>query len=261
MFKINKVSKLNKDIQLEEVYFSTTDSVTLYGWFLKHKNARGTFLYLGGDGFYLWNRLTPDVINTLTSMELNLMLIDYRGYGRSEGTPTIQGIYKDGYSAYHYLCSRQDIDSTRIIVYGHSLGTFVATRVGNTCPVAGVVLEGAISNTSEMRDIALKNNAPWYLRWLVTINADSAVLSLDNIGQVKYLKCPVLVVTGENDNITPPEMGKRIYTAAPGLKKFLEIIPKGEHKDLYFNNIDGRRVAYLKILSKYINSVLGEQKR
>jgi uncharacterized protein len=258
LFKINKVSRLNKDIHLEEVYFSSTDSVNLYGWFIKHNNARGTILYFGGDGFYLWNRLTPDVVNVLTSLKMNLMLIDYRGYGRSEGSPTIQGIYNDGISTYKYLCSRGDVDSTQIIVYGHSLGTFVATSLGNTYPVAGAVLEGVISNTSEMRDVALKNNAPWYLRWLVNIDADSAVMSLDNIKQVNHLNCPLLVVTGEKDNIAPPEMGKKVFEAAHSSNKRLEIIPNGEHKDLYFSNEDGRRDFYIKALSKYLNDVLGE---
>jgi fermentation-respiration switch protein FrsA (DUF1100 family) len=259
LFKINKISRLNNDVHLEEIYFTTTDSVNIYGWFIKHKNARGTLLYFGGDGFFLWNSLTPDVINMLTSFKMNLMLIDYRGYGRSEGNPTIQGIYNDGNSTYKYLCSRGDVDSTRIIVYGHSLGTIVAIRLGNTSPVAGVVLEGVISNTKEMRDVALKYNAPWYLRWLVTIDADSVVMSLDNIKQVNNLNCPLLVVTGEKDNIAPPEMGKKVFEAAYSSIKRFEIIPNGEHKDLYFSNKGGRRDFYIKVLSKYLDDILGEQ--
>jgi uncharacterized protein len=259
LFKINKVSKLNNNVSLEEVYFTTSDSVKLCGWFIKHKDSRGTLLYFGGDGFYLWNRLTPDVINVLTSLKMNLMLIDYRGYGRSEGEPSVKGIYEDGSATYKYLCSRKDIDSTRIILYGHSLGTFVAVHLANNSHTAGVVLEGVISSTTEMKDVALENNAPWYLRWLVNIDADSIVTGLDNLKQMPYIRQPLLVITGEKDNIAPPQMAQRVYQAAASSVKRFEIVPNGEHKDLYFSNKDGRRDYYNKALSNYLDSVLGTQ--
>jgi fermentation-respiration switch protein FrsA (DUF1100 family) len=259
LFSVSKVSKLSKDVQLEEINFTTSDSVNLYGWFSKTNNARGTFLYFGGNGFYVWNRLTPDIINVLTGLKMNLMLIDYRGFGKSGGTPSISGIYEDGYATYRYLCSRTDIDSTRIIVYGHSLGTFVATQVAKAYPVAGVILEGAISNAPDMRDAALQKNAPWYIRWLVNIDADSAVMRLDNTKQVKDMNCPLLVITGEKDDVAPPWQGKKIFETAPGPVKKFEIIPKGEHKDLYISNNDGRRDYYIRVLSKYLDDILGKE--
>jgi fermentation-respiration switch protein FrsA (DUF1100 family) len=260
LFNVNKVSRLNSDIKTEEVYFNTTDSVELYGWFVRCNNARGTFLYFGGDGYYIWNRFTPDIINALTSLKMNLMLIDYRGYGRSSGSPSIGGLYNDGYSAYIYLLSRGDIDTACIVVYGHSFGAFVATRVANAFPVSGIVLEGAISNAPDMRDAALENNAPWYIRWLVNIDADSAVLSLDNINEVNRMNCPMLILTGEKDNIAPPAMGKKIFeTASSPVKSFI-VIPDGEHKNLYFTNEGGRRDNYIKALSKFLDNVFSTQK-
>ncbi len=259
LFYNNKVSRLNDDLNLEEIYFKTIDNVELCGWFVKNQNANGTILYLGGNGFYLWTRHTPDIINTLTSLNMNLMLIDYRGFGRSEGKPTIQGIYNDGISAYNYLCSRGDVDSTKIIVYGHSLGTFVATRLGNSYPVAGVILEGAISNAKDMQDVALEENAPWYLRWLVSIDADSVVMNLDNLEQLKNLNPPLLVITGENDNIAPPEMGKKVHEYAASQFKVFEIIPNGEHKNLFFSNNDGRRDNYIKVLSDFLANILNKK--
>ncbi len=259
LFNNRKISELNNDISLEENKIITSDNVKLHTWFVKHNNARGTFIYFGGDGFSLWNRLTPDVINILTQFKMNLMLIDYRGYGKSEGVPTIQGIYNDSFAAYKYVCSRKDIDSTKIIVYGHSLGTFVATQLSNAFPVAGVILEAGISNTSEMKDVALEQNAPWYLRWLVSIDADSTVINLNNLKQVKMLNSPILLVTGEKDNISPPEMGKKIWEVASSSNKRFEIIKNGEHKNLYFNNKGGRRDNYIKVVSEFIDDVLGAQ--
>lgn len=145
-------------------------------------------------------------------------------------------------------------------MYGQSLGTFVAVHLGSIYPTAGVILEGAISNSSEMKDAALKNAAPWYLRWLVKVSADSIVLSLDNVSQAKHLKQPLLVVTGEKNNIVPPEMGLKIINAANSSMKIFEIIPNGEHNDLYFSNEDGRRNSYIKTLSKFLNEILTTDK-
>ncbi|MGE5431391.1 MAG: alpha/beta hydrolase [Syntrophomonadaceae bacterium] len=259
IFNSKKVSRLNDNLYFEDVYFTTSDSLRLNGWFIRSDEARGTLLFFGGNGYYMMNRTTFDAINMFTDLKMNLFIIDYRGSGRSEGSPTIQGIYEDGLSAYKYLCSRKDLDTSKIIVYGHSLGSFVAMRVGCTYPVAGVILEGGISNSLDMRDAVLKASAPWYLRWLVRLDADSTILGLDNVKQARNLKKPLLVITGEKDNIAPSEFGRKIYdSAASSLKRF-EIVPNGEHPDLYFTKTDGRRDYYLKALSKYLDEVFGKE--
>jgi dipeptidyl aminopeptidase/acylaminoacyl peptidase len=253
LFHARKVTKLSDSLSIEDVYFTTSDSIKLNAWFIKQHNAKGTILYFGGNGFLLFSNFTLNVINTLSSFNMNILLIDYRGYGRSEGTPTLQGIYEDGRAAYKYLCSRPDVDSSRIIIYGHSLGTLVAAKIGCSQSAAGVILEGAISNAIEMKD-AVKSNTPWYVRWFVNLSADSSVLTIDNIQQVQHLTKPLLVIVGENDNLTPPEMGQKVCDAAASSNKRCEIIPKGEHSDLYFTD-DGRRDIYIKVVSRFLNSI------
>ncbi|MGE5682119.1 MAG: alpha/beta hydrolase [Bacillota bacterium] len=259
IFNSKKVSRLNDDLHFEDVYFPTSDSIKLNGWFIRGEKARGTILYFGGNGYYMMNRTTFDAINMFTDLKMNLMIVDYRGSGRSEGSPTIRGIYEDGFSAYKYLCSRKDIDTSKIVVYGHSLGSFVAMKVGCTHPVAGIILEGGISNSLDMRDAVLKASAPWYLRWLVKLDVDSTILGLDNVNEARSLKKPLLVITGEKDNIALPEMGRKIYDSAGSSFKRFEIVPNGEHPDLYFTKTDGRRDYYLKTLSRYLDEVFGKE--
>ena len=197
------------------------------------------------------------MINVFTGLDMNLMLIDYRGFGRSEGTPTIQGLYNDGEAAYKYLCSRGDVDTTKIIIYGHSYGTFVAVHTANNHKAAGLVLEAPISNAQDMSDAVLEYYAPWYFRWLVSLSADSTVMSLDNIKPVSEIKQPMLIMTGANDKLSPPAMGKKVYDAAGSVDKKFEIIPNGEHKNLYFTNEGGRRDYFLNVLGKYVDGVVG----
>lgn len=255
LFHINKVSRLNKSDTLQEVYFTTEDSVQLYGWFIKNNNAKGTFLYFGGNGFFLANPLTLDVVNTLTNFNMNLFIFDYRGLGRSEGSPTIDGIYKDGEAAYKYICSRKDVDSTKIIIYAHSIGTFVATQVARFHNSYGVILEAPISNAEEMRDAVIDYYAPWYLRWFVNVSADSSVMALNNLKLIGNIKQPILIIAGSNDKLAPPAMAKEVYEASRSKYKKLEIIPYGEHKNIYFTNDGGRRDYFNKIVSEYLNNI------
>ena len=186
---------------------------------------------------------------------MNLMLIDYRGYGLSEGSPTIKGIYKDSEATYKYLRSRDDVDSTKIILYGHSLGAFVTTNLAKKYTFAGLVLEGAISNATEMKDAALQAKAPWYIRWLVTIDADSSVLALNNLEQVKEIEIPLLIITGEKADLAPPTMGEEIMINAKSENKEFVIIPNWGHKNLCLSK-DGSRSKFNDVLSKFLDSVL-----
>ena len=188
---------------------------------------------------------------------MNLLLIDYRGCGQSTGDPTIQGLYNDGEAAYRYICSRLNIDTTKIILYGHSYGGFVAANVGLNHKTAGMILEAPISTAQDMSDAVLAYYAPWYIRWLVRITADSSVMGLNNLEQVSKLKQPLLIMTGEKDRIAPPEMGKKVYEAAGSIQKEFEIVPGGQHKNLYFSNEDGRRDFYIKTVGQYLDKVLG----
>lgn len=253
IFQPKKVSKLNVGVVTEDVEFKTSDNIMISGRFAKVEDAKGTILYFGGDGFSIWNRLTIDVINLFTSHQMNLLIIDYRGYGQSEGTPTIDGVYKDSKAAYKYINNRSDVDKSKLICYGHSLGAFVATNLAKEKKFAGLVLEGAISNTPEMKDAALQAKAPWYIR---SVDADSSVLALSNIEQVKEIETPLLVITGEKDNVAPPSMGRKIMLSAKSKNKKFVMVKNGEHKNLYFSDAGGRRSKYNEAFSKFLITVL-----
>jgi hypothetical protein len=78
VFYPRSIARLDQRLALEDVYLTTSDSIHLNAWFVKHPHAEGTMLYFGGNGFSLWNRVTSDVINTLSGFNMNVLLIDYR---------------------------------------------------------------------------------------------------------------------------------------------------------------------------------------
>lgn len=250
-----KIANLSDKLTLEDVTVVTDDSIHLDSWFVKNPNATGTILYCGGNGFSLHHRLTFDIINVLTGSRKNLLMFDYRGYGRSEGVTTLKGIQKDGEAALRYLCSRPDVNSRRIVLYGHSLGTFVALRLGISAPVSAVILQSPMTNAPEMKDALVRANVPWYARWLVRGDLDPNVLKLDNLEFISQSTVPLLILTGENDILTPVEMGRKLYEAGTSKQKRFEVVPRADHDDLFFTN-DQRKQYYVKTVTEFLDSVL-----
>ncbi len=103
------------DIPIEECFFTTADGLKLHGWLLPNDTAKATLLWFHGNAGNITHRLSQ--LRTLRLVGCNIFIIDYRGYGKSEGEPTEDGLYLDAVAAYDYLKSRPDIQSTSIFVY------------------------------------------------------------------------------------------------------------------------------------------------
>lgn len=150
-----------------------------------------------------------------------LLVLDYPGYGASEGRATEAGVLAAADLAYTSLTARTEIDATRITVYGRSIGSVAATSVAAAHPVAGLILESPFTNA---RDMCRRHYAP-FPRFLIR-------LRLDNIDTITRVRCPVLVFHGTADRLVPPEMGQRVAAAAPGPVE-LVLIDGAGHNDTY----------------------------
>ncbi|MGI9174445.1 MAG: alpha/beta hydrolase [Rhodothermales bacterium] len=130
-------------VTLENVFFPAAgDSVQLNAWYFTQPEAQGTILFFGGNGFYLVQ--SRGYIEALTGFPVNVLMMDYRGYGQSGGTPSVEALKADAYAAYRYLIEKRGVDPERLVVHGHSLGTFLALGLADQSPVAGVVLENPL---------------------------------------------------------------------------------------------------------------------
>ena len=134
-----------------------------------------------------------------------LLVMDYPGYGGSGGRATEAGMYGAADAAYAALAARPEVDPRRIYVYGRSLGTAAATYTATHHPVAGVILESPFTNAADMARHAYRIFPSVIVR-----------LSLDNLGRIKQVRCPVLLFHGTADRLVPLEMGMRIAAAARG---------------------------------------------
>ena len=134
-----------------------------------------------------------------------LLVVDYPGYGGSDGRTTEAGLYRAADAAYTALAARPEVDPRRIYVYGRSLGTAAATYTATHHPVAGVILESPFTNAADMARHAYRIFPSVIVR-----------LSLDNLGRIKQVRCPVLLFHGTGDRLVPLEMGMRVAAAARG---------------------------------------------
>ncbi|WP_169577864.1 alpha/beta hydrolase [Salisaeta longa] len=235
----------HETVQLSSVYFSSYDSTRLNGWYLSQPGAQATVLFFGGNGFYLVQSL--GYIRALTQFPVNVFMWDYRGYGNSGGVPSVAAFKRDALAAYDFVRQRYDVPSERLLVHGHSLGTFLATHTAARRDVAGVVLENPATDVRGW----VNGLAPWFVRLFIDFEIAPALRDESNLALVRTLDAPLLVVGGTADNITAPEMARTLHAAAAVPRKRLVMIAGGGHNKLY--TYDAYTAAYQDFLAPILS--------
>ena len=218
----------------EDLNFKAEDGESINGWFVPAKGGKVTILYCHGNSGNITDRLSR--IDFFNKMGFNLLIFDYRGYGKSSGKPSEQGLYKDARAAYDYLISRNDIDKDKIIALGVSLGGAVAAELCLKRKVRALVLESTfVSLTLQAQDLY-----PYlpvgFLLWE----------KYDTLSKIKKIGIPKLIIHGIDDEIVLFKHARLLYDAAPSPKVFLPF--EGGHDD----NIFKLSEAYKNKLTKFL---------
>ncbi|MBI3803263.1 MAG: alpha/beta hydrolase [Nitrospirae bacterium] len=223
-------------LPFEELYLDTADGVKINGWFVPYPGAQTTLLWLHGNGGNI-SYVVGRIRRFAPGLKCNILVIDYRGYGRSGGEISEEGTYRDAQAAYDYLRARPDVDPSRIVLLGVSLGAGVATELALQRPVQGLILEAPFASIREMARIV----APYIpIGPLLTTRYDN----LAKIGQVAV---PLLIVHGDQDEVVPFEQGRMLFAAAREPKQFYTI-PGAGH-----NNTDAvGGAAYFEQIAQFI---------
>ena len=210
----------NINLPYEEVYFRARDGEKLHGWFVRARNPIATVLFCHGNAGNISHRLHR--VKFFNDMGSNVLIFDYRGYGKSSGRPGEKGLYQDAQAAYDYLIAKKNIKNRDLVVYGKSLGGAVAVDLCLKREVGKLILESTFSSVGEVA----KEIYPFLpVKLLLTQKYDS-LKKLDKIS------IPKLIVHGRDDEIINFRHSKMLYEKAAEPKEYLPFT--GGHNDEVF---------------------------
>ncbi len=235
------VTPANMGMDYEDVFIQTSDGVTLHGWFVGARSDR-VVLFFHGNAGNISHRLYS--IRHFQELGLSVLIIDYRGYGQSEGRTTEKGIYHDADAAWRYLTEDRDILAENIVIFGRSLGASVASRLAAQHQPLALIVE---SSFTSVPDIA-QELYPWLpARWLSRLSHATR----DHISEVR---CPVLVVHSRDDEIIPFHHGEAIFTSANEPRTLLTI--RGTHNEGFLQDEQTYVAGLRTFLTKLSESAL-----
>ncbi|HJR08814.1 MAG TPA: alpha/beta hydrolase [Pyrinomonadaceae bacterium] len=233
--------------RVEDVQLAASDGVKLHGWFctpvvgraggtLESVETNRTLLFLHGNAGNISHRY--DIIEGLVKLPVNVFIVDYRGYGKSEGSPSEQGLYADARAAWDYLTTARGIPSANIVIFGESLGGAVAIDLASKVQACGLIVQSSFTSIADMAAEVL----PMVPRFMIRTKMDS-------LSKIADVSCPKLFVHSEADDIIPYKLGRRLFDAAHAPKQFYDI--KNAPHNLTF---DLGGAAFYEELRNFINT-------
>jgi fermentation-respiration switch protein FrsA (DUF1100 family) len=224
------------NLGFEDIYLQTLDNFKIHGWFIPNKNAKYTLLFFHGNAGNIGHRL--DKIKLLYDIGLNIFIIDYRGYGKSQGSPSEKGLYLDAKAARGYLVNNRNITPDNIILYGESLGAAVAVDLALQVKARALIIEEAFTNIADMA----KRIYPFIPVFLISAKFDS-------LAKVRNINIPKLFIHSKDDEIVPLELGDKLYAAAKEPKRFAEI--SGSHNSAFLDS----KKDYVSAIAAFIREL------
>lgn len=233
--------------------FHGSDGTLLYGLLLTKPANKVTVLNFDGNVFQTGTGGLESG-QMFESVGVNVFLVDYRGYGMSEGdgtqiSPAVSE--SDALAAYDFLRTEPSVRGSAIVVEGLSLGSFFAPYVANHRPVSGLVLESTATNASDW----IHNQVPWYAVPFIRIHIAPSVGSVSNISELERYHGPLLLLVGSNDKITPPRFAQELYekSATPKPMKILYVANGERHGTVLLDSAPARK-QYVRFLQNLVEA-------
>ena len=224
-------------VKVEDVWLRTADGVKINAFFHSNPDSKQVLLWFHGNAENIGYGLGQ--MRELATLGTNILAVDYRGYGKSEGSPYEAGVYKDADAAYDYLVKQRQFRPQDILVYGHSLGGAVAVNLASRWPCGGLIVQSSFTSA---RDMARRMLAIPLIAYIVKSRFDS-------MERIRDVHAPILIAHGTRDDVVPFAMGQQLFAAAPEPKQFYPI-PGAGHNDML--EVGGE--AYLACLKEFVES-------
>lgn len=205
---------------------ATDDGAVLRGVRWRQPGSARVLLYFGGNLFHL-DRHGSSVLPLLAGCGADVVVFDYRGYGRSSGVPTVATLSADALRVFDHVSAQYP---GAVIVHGQSLGSFMAAHVAQQRPGArGLVLEATSTTVQDWTDA----NVPWYVKLATSVKVDDNLRGIDNVAAVRNYRGAALVLAGEADRVTPAALARKVYDAIPGPSKQWHMAAGAGHDGIF----------------------------
>ncbi|MFK5913657.1 MAG: alpha/beta hydrolase [Woeseiaceae bacterium] len=222
------------ELTFEDVTLELKNKTKIHGWYLPQPEAKKTILFFHGNGGNISHR--GDSIYIFHKLKLNVLIMDYPGYGNSEGTPSEENIYQSASLAWKFLLTNKKINPKNIIIFGRSLGGVVAVDLASKVKAGGLILESTFSSIRDILKIIMPSLSNFiYLRY-----------SMDSFNKIDKVDAPVLVIHSAEDEVIPVELGQKLFSGISSEKEFLYI--EGSHNDGFMRSIR----PYMQTLRRFI---------
>ncbi|MEN8165574.1 MAG: alpha/beta hydrolase [Acidobacteriota bacterium] len=224
--------------------FSTEDGVSLHSrWFRPESPAdvdpaaRKVVLFFHGNAGNLSGR--TELMVRLSGLGVEVLIIDYRGYGHSEGRVSEVGVYRDARAAWDFLNVEHGVAANRIVVFGKSLGGAVAIDLATNVEPAGLIVQSSFTSVPAMA-----------ARHYPFVPAFALHTKMDSLSKISSIDCPKLLIHSTHDEIVPFEMGRRLFEAAGPPKTFYEVVGAGHNQMLAAGG-----PAYLEAIGDFLDTL------
>ena len=231
---------------VEDCNFVSSDGVSLHGWYcspLRCENGTGVpvttervLLWFHGNAGNISYRY--DMMRAMMGIPVEVFLVDYRGYGKSEGKPSEKGLYLDARAAWEYLINERGVRPDQIIIFGKSLGGVPAIDLASNVKPAGLIVQSSFTSAGDMAAELL----PFLPRLFLHTEMDS-------VGKISRVGCPKLFIHSRADEVVPYRLGRKLFELAPDPKVFYEVVG-APHNSTYL--VGGK--AYFDTLRRFIQT-------
>ena len=218
-----------------DVWIEASDGVKLNAWWVERDGSPWVTLFLHGNAGSVTNRAPR--IQEIVAAGSSVLMLDYRGYGKSGGRPSEQGLYRDSEAAFVYLLGK-GYRAEQIILHGESLGTAVAIDLASRRPCAALILEAPFTSGSDVAGTVAPFVGPLFVR------------SYNSLPKIRWIRVPKFFIHGDRDEVIPLRLGQELFAAAQG-SKTLWIIPGAGHNDI----LETAGAEYRHRLSEFYESL------
>ncbi|MCJ8269769.1 MAG: alpha/beta hydrolase [Psychrosphaera sp.] len=230
---IDTIKQLKSGLEVTHLRLKRNDGATADGVWIEQAGSKAVIIYFSGNAMRIkedYNSLLPELLKLKT----DVVWLDHRGTGGSDGRPSVDTLFQDGLETYDYVTSRTN---KKIVAHGMSLGSFVAGSIATEKSVDALILEGSATNTDDWLDSSL----PWYMKVFANVSIEGQLKTAGNSKVVQQYNGPIFIIIGENDKVTPPNLSEKLYQQSISPDKHILVVKGRRHGDVLRD--EGARVA------------------